>query len=102
MHEESWFGPEQTEQNSIDEIAIITFGQLVIVGSRPQIIGPFNNRWKDRTQHMIRAVSNRLETEELIEGVNVPVGREYDGCTGSSCVGQSIPDVSSGFWIDPR
>ena len=50
MHEESWFGPEQTEQNSIDEIAIITFGQLVIVvGSRPQIlhVGPFNNRWKD-------------------------------------------------------
>ena len=29
MHLESWF--EQTEQDSIDEIAIITFGQLVIV-----------------------------------------------------------------------
>jgi len=33
MHEESWFGPEQTEQNSIDEIAIITFGQLYFPSS---------------------------------------------------------------------
>jgi len=38
VHQESWFGPEQTEQNSIDKIAIIMFRQLVIVGSRPQII----------------------------------------------------------------
>jgi len=34
--------------------------------------------------------------------VDVPVGREYDGCTGSSCGSQSIPDMSSGFWIDAR
>ena len=52
MHDESWFGPEQTEQNSIDEIAIITFGQLVIVGSRQLIIGPFNtSTYIQWTQH---------------------------------------------------
>src|SRR6218665_599710 len=58
MHQESWFRPEQTEQNSNNKIAIITLRQLVIVGSRPQIIGPFNTRWKDRTHHMIRVVAN--------------------------------------------
>ena len=47
-HLESCFGPEQTDQNSIYKITIISLRQLEFVGSRLQIIGPFYNRWKDQ------------------------------------------------------